>query len=252
MGDDWVDRAACAGTDPDVFFAPLDRHGWAPSRARAICATCPVVVECLTDAIERREQYGIWGGAGGLWRRDLTVAWRARTHDGYRPGCGCVWCTAVTEHLTRIRTRHPRRTPTVLATHVTHGRRSTYARGCRCGRCLFATRPARDLIRVCGTDIPQWWDGALGPRHGLSHLTAAADATDATLLLRRQLGAVLGASRGKRRLAAVGAHTGIDVERLAATETGTGDVALSPVELAALLDLYGLTGRAILGERGAA
>ncbi len=30
--------------------------------AKAICATCPVMLECLEGAIERHEPWGVWGG----------------------------------------------------------------------------------------------------------------------------------------------------------------------------------------------
>jgi WhiB family redox-sensing transcriptional regulator len=30
--------------------------------AKAICATCPVMIECLEGAITRHEPWGVWGG----------------------------------------------------------------------------------------------------------------------------------------------------------------------------------------------
>jgi len=30
--------------------------------AKAICAKCPVMAECLEGALERREPWGVWGG----------------------------------------------------------------------------------------------------------------------------------------------------------------------------------------------
>ena len=32
------------------------------ARAKAICAKCPVIAECLEGALERREPWGVWGG----------------------------------------------------------------------------------------------------------------------------------------------------------------------------------------------
>ncbi|KIH99870.1 DNA-binding protein [Streptomonospora alba] len=45
--------------DPDLFFAeaPADVEA-----AKAICADCPVREQCLADALERREPWGVWGG----------------------------------------------------------------------------------------------------------------------------------------------------------------------------------------------
>ena len=32
------------------------------ARAKNICATCPVMAECLEGALDRREPWGVWGG----------------------------------------------------------------------------------------------------------------------------------------------------------------------------------------------
>jgi hypothetical protein len=45
VSDSWVKRAACRGK-PEHFF-PTD--GRPSAEARAICAACPVTVECLAD-----------------------------------------------------------------------------------------------------------------------------------------------------------------------------------------------------------
>ncbi len=56
----WHELAACDGLDPtgSVFF-PARGHSAAP--AKAICAGCPVVGECLAWALEH-EDYGVYGG----------------------------------------------------------------------------------------------------------------------------------------------------------------------------------------------
>lgn len=45
--------------EPHLFFA---EHPAALDRARALCAACPLVAECLAGALERHEPYGVWGG----------------------------------------------------------------------------------------------------------------------------------------------------------------------------------------------
>jgi len=57
----WERLAACADLPgaTQLFFSD-ELHEIA--RAKNICATCPVMVECLETALERREQWGIWGG----------------------------------------------------------------------------------------------------------------------------------------------------------------------------------------------
>ncbi|HVD88459.1 MAG TPA: WhiB family transcriptional regulator [Jatrophihabitantaceae bacterium] len=49
----------CHLHDPDLWFAdsPADLE-----RAKALCATCPVRLECLAGALRRREPCGVWGG----------------------------------------------------------------------------------------------------------------------------------------------------------------------------------------------
>ncbi|MFK0016206.1 WhiB family transcriptional regulator [Streptomyces sp. NPDC091027] len=62
-------RPACAGADPELFFA----HALSMqiARAKAICATCPLVSSCLDGALERGEEYGVWGGLTEDERRSL-------------------------------------------------------------------------------------------------------------------------------------------------------------------------------------
>ncbi len=62
----WQERGLCRTADPDVFFHPQNERGMARLRrdraAKAICAGCPVKVECADYAIRAREPYGVWGG----------------------------------------------------------------------------------------------------------------------------------------------------------------------------------------------
>lgn len=62
----WRDDAACLSHDPELF-SPLDGQAMPPEyvrRARKICRECPVIMECLQDALRysNTEQYGIAGG----------------------------------------------------------------------------------------------------------------------------------------------------------------------------------------------
>ena len=56
---DWS-LAACRQVPVgDLFFSEqIDDI----ARAKAICATCPVLEPCLRGAILRREPWGVWGG----------------------------------------------------------------------------------------------------------------------------------------------------------------------------------------------
>ena len=55
---DWVDRAACAGTDETVFHPHVgSAHGY--DEARRLCAGCPVRNECLVDAMTVEGSKGV-------------------------------------------------------------------------------------------------------------------------------------------------------------------------------------------------
>jgi len=63
---DWQMDAACRGLDSAVFYHPEGERGQAREnrieKAKAICATCPVVNQCRDHSIKVREPYGVWGG----------------------------------------------------------------------------------------------------------------------------------------------------------------------------------------------
>lgn len=49
----------CQITGPELFFADSPAE---TEQAKALCRDCPVRRECLADALERREPWGVWGG----------------------------------------------------------------------------------------------------------------------------------------------------------------------------------------------
>lgn len=76
--EDWRQRAACLGEDPELFFPhPSDSIGI--EDARAVCRRCPVIDLCRDRALEDREQFGVWGGLSEDERRRIT-----RRRDRYR------------------------------------------------------------------------------------------------------------------------------------------------------------------------
>lgn len=79
----WQQHGRCRTHDTDVFFPPAHleqrpereaREG----RAKAICAGCPVRVECLQWALATREPYGVWGGRSESERKQMLLGKRAR------------------------------------------------------------------------------------------------------------------------------------------------------------------------------
>ena len=78
VSDGWAARARCRGQDASLFFGPnrfepkrerLDRE----SQAKAVCATCPVLVPCREHALAGAELYGVWGGLGESDRRAMLA-----------------------------------------------------------------------------------------------------------------------------------------------------------------------------------
>ncbi|MFI1420821.1 WhiB family transcriptional regulator [Streptomyces sp. NPDC020731] len=81
---DWLDRAACAGEDPEIFFPLSDTlsPGAEARAALALCRRCPVLPACRGWAVEHGEDDGIWGATTAAQRRAIR---RAAVDDGTRP-----------------------------------------------------------------------------------------------------------------------------------------------------------------------
>jgi WhiB family transcriptional regulator, redox-sensing transcriptional regulator len=72
----WFADAACAGTDPDLMF-PVEAKGPTVAAAKAVCASCPVRVDCLLHALNEGEEHGVWGGLNEHERQRVRLG-RAR------------------------------------------------------------------------------------------------------------------------------------------------------------------------------
>lgn len=59
--------AACRSTAPDALFV----QGAAQQQAKQICTRCPVIAECLADALDNRTEFGVWGGMTERERRAM-------------------------------------------------------------------------------------------------------------------------------------------------------------------------------------
>lgn len=64
--EDWISLAKCRGMGDALFPEPADQK-----RVRLLCGDCPVRTQCLTEALENRIEYGIWGGTTERERRAL-------------------------------------------------------------------------------------------------------------------------------------------------------------------------------------
>jgi len=55
----FIDDLPCHTGDPDLFFAERPDE---LEKAKALCADCPIRLQCLEAALERAEPWGVWGG----------------------------------------------------------------------------------------------------------------------------------------------------------------------------------------------
>jgi WhiB family redox-sensing transcriptional regulator len=68
----WIHNAACRGQPPDLFH-PIGAGDNCPE-AQRICQACPVIAECLQDALTQRDVFGYRGGLSGEARRHMLAA----------------------------------------------------------------------------------------------------------------------------------------------------------------------------------
>lgn len=88
IGDVWVDewavQAKCTGQDPDALFV----RGKAQHDAKVVCKACPVLAQCLAEALDNRTEFGVWGGMTERERRALLrkrpdiTSWKAALRAG--------------------------------------------------------------------------------------------------------------------------------------------------------------------------
>ncbi len=66
----WRDSALCAEVDPEIFFPD---KGESTRPTKRVCAGCEVRAECLQEALDRGERFGVWGGLSERERRTLAA-----------------------------------------------------------------------------------------------------------------------------------------------------------------------------------
>jgi len=67
----WQDSAACAGMDSSVFLSGVTSR---VNIAKAVCATCSVVKNCLAFAISNEDfEPHVYGGMTGAERRRAAL-----------------------------------------------------------------------------------------------------------------------------------------------------------------------------------
>jgi len=83
----WRYLAECDGVeDPDIFFPPRDKalYSKIAAEAKSYCKgdgntlPCPVRLDCLWEAVQTEEPYGIWGGMSHRERNALVRKWQRK------------------------------------------------------------------------------------------------------------------------------------------------------------------------------
>lgn len=98
--DAWEKRSACRDYDPELFF-PVGHGALAEAQyeiARSICNSCPVRQRCLTESLERGDEWGMFGGQTPEERRPnralrdarncLTCGDEFEPQRSKQPNCG--------------------------------------------------------------------------------------------------------------------------------------------------------------------
>ena len=68
----WQDSAACKNADPNLFLSGVTSR---VEKAKAICATCPVIEKCLRFALDNEDfEPHVYGGLTGDERKKLLVS----------------------------------------------------------------------------------------------------------------------------------------------------------------------------------
>ncbi len=75
---EWMDKAACRGESSSLFFPP---SGIVSKRAKAMCNSCEVQLECLAYAMSTPDLVGTWGGTSQRGRRALRTVSRSQNGD---------------------------------------------------------------------------------------------------------------------------------------------------------------------------
>ena len=83
----WYDKAVCKDLSPkeQENFFPERETGDGKRRAnkaRAYCKTCPVVVECLHDALISNEKFGVWGMTSPKQRIHIKKRYKRKSPTG--------------------------------------------------------------------------------------------------------------------------------------------------------------------------
>jgi len=133
QGRDWRHDAACAGEDPELFFALTD-HG--VQAAKAVCRECPVKIDCRQWADDRGIVYGVWGAESEEERRGRLTGQLATGERPALPVQVCAFAGCQRGFVPRRHTQPPQR----FCSPYCHHRAMAKQRGEDCGSPAAARR----------------------------------------------------------------------------------------------------------------
>jgi WhiB family redox-sensing transcriptional regulator len=91
---DWRHWAACQDENPEWWFPTAAAHTYIykreVKRAKDICASCPIIDDCLREAVREGHVHGVWGGTSEelrKWLRKPRPGEKVRLPP-QRPQCG--------------------------------------------------------------------------------------------------------------------------------------------------------------------
>jgi WhiB family redox-sensing transcriptional regulator len=75
LSENWRDNAACKKLGTNIFFADTEHSSREATNkvnnAKQICSNCKVQVVCLSYALNKEIEFGIWGGFTGRERNSI-------------------------------------------------------------------------------------------------------------------------------------------------------------------------------------
>jgi len=77
LENEWMRRAACLDSEPEVFFPPGPTAIEHTEAARRVCRGCAVIDDCLRVALADPTLVGVWGGTSEAQRVGLRRTTRS-------------------------------------------------------------------------------------------------------------------------------------------------------------------------------
>jgi WhiB family redox-sensing transcriptional regulator len=94
------EQAACATEEPEIFFDDSEILG-NYELAKAICGHCAVRRACLTEALDNKEVYGVYGGTTGKERSDIFPKMAHYQRQSLMNGVEVTWRQAAENFAAR-------------------------------------------------------------------------------------------------------------------------------------------------------